>query len=148
MIHAYRAEHDPVRLLLDNGRALPLPGTQPWPTASQLVAALAAAGLRGQLGFEIVGLDLPRHDWEEYDHSRDLGTVYLGGDASARHPDARIGRITLYKPGESTLAATLAIRHLLGPVVVVACDDDLEDGGLLVRPDDDSTMLAEVWPWP
>lgn len=72
----------------------------------------------------------------------------MSGDAPARHPDAPIGRITLYKPGGSTLAATLAVRHLLGPVVVVGCDDDLEDGELLVHPDDDSTLLAEVWPWP
>ncbi|SNT66231.1 hypothetical protein SAMN05421812_13512 [Asanoa hainanensis] len=110
---------------------------------AQVVAAFAEAGLHGQLGFEIAGLDLPDGD----DYSRDLGTVYLSDSEPALDPDAPV-EITLYKPGETTLAATLAVRHLLGPVVVIACDDDLEDEVLLVRPDDDPSALAAAWQWP
>jgi hypothetical protein len=83
-----------------------------------------------------------------YHHARDLGTVYMSGNSPARRPDAPVREITLHKPGESTLAATLAVRQLFGAVVVIACDDDLEDGVLLVRPDDDPAALAAVWQWP
>jgi hypothetical protein len=148
MIHAYRPQHDQARPLLDDGRTLPLTETHPRPTAAQLVEAFAEAGLHGQLGFETAGLDLPQQDWDDYDHARYLGTVYMSGNSPARHPDAPVHRITLYKPGESTLAATLAVRHLFGAVVVIACDDDLEDGVLVVRADDDPAALAAVWQWP
>ncbi|MEV4511034.1 hypothetical protein AB0K00_18925 [Dactylosporangium sp. NPDC049525] len=83
MIHAYRPQHDRARPLLDDRRALPPPETRAWPTVAQLVAAFAVAGLRGQLGFEIAGLDLPQPDWNDYDHARYLGTVYLS-DNTAR----------------------------------------------------------------
>lgn len=147
-IHAYQAGHDPVRPLLDDGRALPPPAARPRPTAAEVVTALAEAGLCGQLGFEIAGFDLPCGDRDDYDVERHLGTVYLSGVRPAYQRDAPVDAVTLYKPGESTLAATLAIRHLLGPVVVVACDDSLEDGALLVRPDDDPAALAAAWQWP
>ncbi|WP_166379191.1 hypothetical protein [Catellatospora methionotrophica] len=148
MIHAYRPQHDRVRPLLDDGRAMPVPEPGTRPTAAQLVAAFAEAGLHGQLGFEIAGLELPQQDGDDYDHARYLGTVYMSSNTPARRPDAPVREITLYKPGESTLAATLAVRHLLGAVVVIACDDDLEDSVLLVRPDDDPAALAAVWQWP
>jgi len=148
MIQAYRPGQDRARPLLDDGRAEPPPETLGRPTAAQLVAAFADAGLYGQLGFEIVGLELPPEDENDDDQARDLGTVYLSGDEPARQPDAPVRVVTLYKPGESTLVATLAVRHLLGTVVVIADDDDLEDGLLFVRPDDDPVALASVWPWP
>jgi len=97
------------------------------------------------LGFDVPGLGLPAWDGND---DRDLGTVYLSTDARRGTADSPINEVALYKPGETTPAATLALRPLLGSVVVYADDDDLTEGVLLVRADDDPAALAEVWPYP
>jgi hypothetical protein len=140
------------------GHALPRPPLPvPLPSVHQVLAALAGAGCRGLLYFELAADadDDLRKLLEEFVEpgpildGNHFGALMLGGpslDSDAVTGDMLVDDVTLVSAyGDTVLAAALALRGLIGDVFLF--DAGYNGSCFLMMAEDELPQISAAWPW-